>query len=173
MTNKELNAAIKATLKAAGYNVRDFRVSVRDSGYSTTARVYVKSPLVRPSEVERLLKQYAVVRWDEHVGEILAGGNTYLFVAYADDAFDDIPPAYLSQSAHILAHMTQNNGQVIYINSGRRISILADDMPYREGHRYRLMEWGDTGSQVTIFGHTAWNSAKAMYRLAHLGTIAA
>lgn len=34
MTNKEINTAVKSELKAAGYNVKDFRVSVKDSLYN-------------------------------------------------------------------------------------------------------------------------------------------
>ena len=45
MTNKEINAAVKSELKAAGYNVKDFRVSVKDSLYDGVIRVTVKKPL--------------------------------------------------------------------------------------------------------------------------------
>ena len=44
LTNRETNAAIKRELKAAGYNTKSFKVSVKDCGYSTSAHVTIKDP---------------------------------------------------------------------------------------------------------------------------------
>lgn len=90
MTNKELNVAIKKELKEAGYNVKDFSVSVKDCGYSTSIRVTVKSPYVNRKEVESILKHYEEYEVDGRTYEILEGGNTYLFIEYAYGIFDEV-----------------------------------------------------------------------------------
>ena len=51
MTNREIGAAIKKELKAAGYNAKDLKVSVKASGYDTAAYITVKNPGVNCCKV--------------------------------------------------------------------------------------------------------------------------
>lgn len=88
MSNKELNAAIKNELKKAGYNTRDFRVSVKDCGYSTSAHVTIKSPKISITEIRNILNCFEEIDRDERTGEILEGANLYLFIEYEDGIFD-------------------------------------------------------------------------------------
>lgn len=90
MTNKELNQTIKNELKDAGYNTRDFSVSVKDCGYSTSIRVKIKNPEINRKNVENLLRSHEEYERDRASYEILEGGNTYLFIDYADGVFDTV-----------------------------------------------------------------------------------
>lgn len=98
MTNKELGSAIRATLKTAGYAPRDISVRVRECGYSTSASVTIKNPEIRRESVERLLSKFESIDRDYATGEILAGGNCYLFTDYADGIFD-VPAQEMATTA--------------------------------------------------------------------------
>lgn len=89
LTNKEIRSAMMAELKKAGYSARAVSVSVRDSGYSTAARVTVKSPLVSCEAVRQVLGHWEEIDRDKRTGEILAGANMYLFIDYAPGIFDE------------------------------------------------------------------------------------
>jgi len=90
MTNREFNSTVKEELKDKGYNVKDFKVSVKNCGYSTSINVKIKNPHVKRSDVEKVLNQFRIVDRDERNGEILEGGNTYLFVAYEYNIFEEV-----------------------------------------------------------------------------------
>lgn len=89
MTNKEINAEIKKELKEAGYKAKDFSVSVKDCGYSTSIKIIIKSPDVNRKEIEKLLKHREEYEKDGRTYEILEGANTYLFIEYARGIFDE------------------------------------------------------------------------------------
>lgn len=89
MTNKELNAAIKRELKKEGYKAKDFSVSVKDCGYSTSINVKIKSPEVNRKDVEELLRHHEEYEKDGRTYEVLEGANTYLFVDYVNGIFDE------------------------------------------------------------------------------------
>lgn len=90
MTNKEINAAVKKELKEAGYKAKDFSVSVKDCGYSTSIKIKIKNPEVNRKEIEKRLNHWQEIDIDERTGEILRGCNTYLFVDYADGIFSEV-----------------------------------------------------------------------------------
>ena len=89
MTNKELNSQIKKELKNAGYNTRDFKVSVKDCGYSTSIHVTIKNPEINRVEIENILKHHEIIDYDRRTCEILEGANDYLFVDYGCGIFDE------------------------------------------------------------------------------------
>lgn len=76
---KQIRQAIKAQL---GYNSR--QVSVRNSpgGLSTRIDINVKSLDIPLEPIENLTRQYKSVDRCEYTGEILSGGNTYIFVEH-------------------------------------------------------------------------------------------
>lgn len=125
MTNMELNKAIKAELKKAGYNTKDFRVSVKDSLYDTTIRIKIKSPYVNLHDVERLLKHRESYELDVASGEILQGGNTYVFIEYDYNAFDLIPHEYEERAEKILNDAENNlDGFEIANNGVKSLHLL-------------------------------------------------
>lgn len=158
MTNKELNAAIKAELKAAGYNVRDFRVSVKDCGYSTSTHVYIKSPTVNRLDVEKVLKRFDQFECDARTGEILAGGNLYLFVEYEYSLFDVPSQAWQSTAAGL------------YRETGELVRAF-DGLWYLPQEK-ELRQQNATGSATRRIGGVA-DLAIYLYKFATFGTIVA
>lgn len=170
MTNKEINAVVKSELKAAGYSVKDFRVSVKDSLYDRVIRVTVKNPLVKPSDIKKLLDHWESYEIDQRTGEILQGGNIYVFVQYDLHAFDDIPAEYIERAAAVLGDIEKYDGREIAANdSGASLHLL------REGKRYRLIECkaGTMAGQETRFFYSASQLAEMLFRFDNLGTSAA
>ena len=96
LTNRETNAAIKRELKAAGYNTKSFKVSVKDCGYSTSAHVTIKDPTVNRHDIKRLLLHWQEIDRDERTGEILAGDNLYLRVDYDYGIYSEVAAEYLA-----------------------------------------------------------------------------
>lgn len=79
MTNSERLAAIRQALKEHGYSNR--KVGVRYDGYAIW--LTIKDLAIDIKEIEQLAKGYKSYERDEFTGEILSGGNTFVFVNYA------------------------------------------------------------------------------------------
>lgn len=154
MTNREIGAAIKKELKAAGYNVKDFKVSVKTSGYDTAAYITVKNPGVNRCKVENLLHHWDQIDRDERTGEVLAGCNLYLFIEYEHGIFDQLSTKYLTEAKTILddaADVVTVAGNLIYYN----------------------MELHDTENHTHRISTTPESVAEYLYKFYHFGTIEA
>lgn len=79
MTDSERGVAIRQALKEHGYNNR--KVGVRYDGYAIW--LTIKDLAIDIKEIEQLAKGYESYERDEFTGEILSGGNTFVFVNYA------------------------------------------------------------------------------------------
>lgn len=79
MTDSERLAAIRQALKEHGYSNR--KVGVRYDGYAIC--LTIKDLAIDIKEIEQLTKGYESYERDEFTGEILSGGNTFVFVNYA------------------------------------------------------------------------------------------
>lgn len=79
MTDSERLAAIRQALKEHGYSNR--KVGVRYDEYAIW--LTIKDLAIDIKEIEQLAKGYKSYERDEFTGEILSGGNTFVFVNYA------------------------------------------------------------------------------------------
>lgn len=77
MTTKERVQAIRNTLKSNGYSNR--QISVTNDG---AIWVTIKDSNIKLEDIENLVKKYEHYYADEATGEILSGGNTFVFVQY-------------------------------------------------------------------------------------------
>ena len=101
MTNRELSSEIRKKLKEAGYTSKDYSIRVSDAGYSTSVNIRVKNARVRVSEVRAIVKQFESVDREEHTGEILMGGNTFVHCKYEDDIFDEVIQPLMETAAKV------------------------------------------------------------------------
>lgn len=90
-TNTNPAQALRAALKAAGYNAR--RVTVREG--NSSLQVSIRDAWVSLSKVEAIANKFSVVRHCETTGEILSGGNTFVRVAYVDQIVEPVKAAIL------------------------------------------------------------------------------
>lgn len=90
-TNTTPAQALRAALKAVGYNAR--RVTVRAS--HSSLYVSIRDAAASLSAAEAIANQFSVVRRCEKTGEILSGGNTFVNVAYTDELVEPAKAAIL------------------------------------------------------------------------------
>ena len=100
--NRELGAKIRADLKAAGIPARAVSVRVSDAGYSTSVRVNIKDISIDRDVVEKIAYRHKDISYDERSGEILSGGNTYVFVEYDYDMIRNATNQYIEQAQEII-----------------------------------------------------------------------
>lgn len=82
---------VKEFLKLHGYNPKDFRVRKANPGYERSLYITIKNIEISKKEVEILVEsQFSKVRYCETTQEILAGGNTFVFVEYDEKAFEEL-----------------------------------------------------------------------------------
>jgi hypothetical protein len=80
-------AAIRAAYKALGWTARDVSVRTRSyAGGGSSIHVTVKSPDVDLRKAWQIAQGQERVRYDEHSGEILSGGNRFVFVEHGAEA---------------------------------------------------------------------------------------
>lgn len=107
----ERSAHIRAALKAKGITSKD--VSVRTDNYSmgSSINIKIKNPNVSKTLVESIANEHESVRRCEYSGEILSGGNRYVFVEYDRVALDAFAAEYradVSTAAAKLAAESEN-----------------------------------------------------------------
>ena len=76
----EIKQKIADALKKKGFNSRQVSIRTEDAGYSYAFHLKVRDPHVSLQEIEDIVHPHESVRHDEYTGEVLAGGNTYIFV---------------------------------------------------------------------------------------------
>lgn len=129
-TNKEIKKEITAELKESGYNSRKVSVSVKDAGWSTKIDITIKDPTVNAHEIEAIVNKRESIDRDERTGEILAGGNTYVFVSYKYGLFDQLASDYLAEAEKAMHHMTEAHQSVEPIRDNLRLIKGAQDKNY-------------------------------------------
>lgn len=73
---------IKKELAKAGIDIKQISVRHRWCGYSESYWVEIKSRDIDRELVRKICSQFEEVDRDERTGEILMGGNTYVWVDY-------------------------------------------------------------------------------------------
>lgn len=80
---QDLGTMIRDALKKAGYKVpKDISVRKSRGGYETAYYVDIKKFTINKEDIETIVNKFKSVRYDERSNEILAGGNTFIFVNY-------------------------------------------------------------------------------------------
>ena len=73
---------IKEVLKKAGIDTRQVSVRHKWCGYSEVYHVTLNDEAIDIDRVKRLCRGMEYYERDERTGEILEGGNTYIYVEY-------------------------------------------------------------------------------------------
>jgi hypothetical protein len=86
MSIKETKKQMAKALKAAGYNSR--RVSIRTSRSGGALDVTIRCEDADPQEIKEIAENFKVVHRCQASGDILSGGNTFVFVRWDDDLIE-------------------------------------------------------------------------------------
>lgn len=76
------SSLIRAALKKAGFTARQVSVKKGQGGYELVFYVTIRLSRIDKAEVEKIVRSFKSVDYDERTGEILAGGNCFIFVSY-------------------------------------------------------------------------------------------
>lgn len=168
MTNKELSQTIRKALKESGFTSKDYSIRVRPALYDKSVDIRVKNPLVRISEIEKVVKRFREVEYDERTAEILSGCNVYVHCQYEFGIFDDLVTPLMETSEKVL-NDGKYDGRKIAENEEKEIHIIRIN-----GVESRLIEYKKSEKQQesnSYIIHFAGDLAVAMWRFKHLGTI--
>lgn len=80
MTSTEKATAIRTALKKAGFTSKQVSVKHRYCGYSSSYHITIKNGNVSELQIKDICKRFESVDYDDRTGEILEGGNDYIFV---------------------------------------------------------------------------------------------
>ena len=137
MLTKEKASVIRKGLKAHGWNAR--QVSVRSPHGSLY--ITIKDAAVPKSVVERIAQQFETIHRCDYSGEILSGGNTFVFVDYSSEALDPT-------IARILAAASDEPGRVVDFGGW---SLCRENQSWNPGCReYRFWNGADDNGQVCM-----------------------
>lgn len=134
LSNKDLSKAIQNDLKAAGVPRSAYSIRVQDCGYSVSVRINIKDLAILPADVKRIALHYQEYERDVS-GEILQGGNTYVFVTYDWHTVKDAAEPYKDQAAEIFGNgyreiMTHGNGnRLVYLDTVPGEGFLSVKVP--------------------------------------------
>lgn len=76
---------IRKKFKKYGWNNRHIQVKSNSYSMGSSIRITIKSGIVNPHKVKEIVKEFEDVRYDNYTGEILSGGNRFIFVEYDKD----------------------------------------------------------------------------------------
>ena len=119
MTAKEKAMAIRKELKKQlGVTSRQVSVRSRNSGYDEAIDIEIKDLTVNKMKVEEIASRYEYIRRCEYSGEILAGGNTYVFVTLDYVALSEAKEELLEVAKKII----DDNKDLLGKNEGKTIA---------------------------------------------------
>ena len=83
MTSTEKAKAIRTALKEAGFNQKQISVKKQFGVCSVAFNVTIRDANIDKSTIENIVNKFKSIDRDEITGEILAGGNDYVFIKKA------------------------------------------------------------------------------------------
>ncbi|WP_449456015.1 hypothetical protein [Streptococcus suis] len=121
---------VKQFLKLHGYNPKDFGVRKANPGYERSLYITIKNIAISKKEVEALVNsQFSKVSYCEITQEILAGGNTFVFVEYDEDTFDELVESKMKEAEQLYNELKalpdwdslhiENDGYNLYLSNNR------------------------------------------------------
>lgn len=121
-TTKEIRAALKTKL---GYNSRQVSVKERQGGLSWSFTLTVRDASVNLKKVEEFAKGNEDIDRCQASGEILSGGNTFMFVRVTEEVEAAWAEKYINEVESGLASLEASKFNSARIND--RVSIFSDD----------------------------------------------
>jgi len=132
---KEKAQELRKELKAIGISNKDVSVRVKPCTYSEVMDVKIKNLDVDIRKVQELAMKYEEINRDEFSGEILSGGNDFVFVDYDFQILQEDSKKYISVAEEILKNE---------LKSGEGITISKTD-------KYELVFWKNQPNQIIVY----------------------
>lgn len=168
MTNKEIAQEIRKAIRECGYSRKDISVKSSYVGYSSKFDVIIKNPLIRLSAIKDIVKRFESYERDIASGEILEGGNDYVFVSYEYGIYDDVINEVMPDAEKIFNNENYN-GHIIAETKNKHLHINILD-------KYvSVLGEFDKGEKITYkptyYIKSVRDLAIALWRFYNIGTI--
>jgi len=131
---------VKEILKANGIDTK--KISIRMQGYTDDCfLIKIKDENINIDDVKDIIKKYEIVDRDERTGEILAGGNQYIFVEYDYKLREDVNNKYNDIINNKIEKAKKDNINIF--NNGCCVELYRDDninfvIDNRDGESYYI-----------------------------------
>ena len=158
LTLKDKAAAVRNQLKAAGI-AKGVSVRGKYAGCEESIRVTIKDPAIDKREVERVARKWEAVETD-HTYDVLAGGNTFVFVDYEYGCFDEVRESYMARALALLAEAARPCHE-----RGRLFPVDGESGLFMSDKAIR-------GNGSRLHGGYAPAVAEALYKWERFGTVA-
>ena len=139
MNSKE----IKKHLKENGIDTKNISVKGSNCGYSESFNITIKDINIDIEKVRELAKTFESYERDERTGEILEGGNTYIFVNYDYNTLKLANEKYNNVVLNIINSKLKEHCKedIDAWNSGDGAVRLSDNIIiFRDGNTYEVRE---------------------------------
>lgn len=153
-------ADIRQTLKARyGWTSRD--VSVRAESYSMGSSIHVriKNPAVAIEPVRAIAMQSEDISRDERTGEILSGGNRFVYVSYTADALTALAAPHVDAVRRAKQDLEHSSDHTLIPIDGTEFLLGKGHSGYglaiwdRNTHRAEVMDEHGAAQYVAIGSH--------------------
>lgn len=157
---------MKQELKQKGFDTKQISIRKRDAGYSVAYDVEIKSPYIDKDKVERIVNKHQYYDTDERTGEILAGGNTYVFTKYDYDAFNDVAKKYQPKAKQYIEKVNSiEEGYGVPLKENKNANL------FKDGNKYMIFYKDEEGVQHHRDIYSEENLSKRLFQLEKFGKI--
>ncbi len=106
---------VRAELKANGINSRQVSVRTDNYGMGSSLHVTIRDAGISPEQVVPIAYKAERISRCEYSGDILSGGNTYVFVGYSDEARDERCAELVAQITEIMPTLEAGSNSLVPI----------------------------------------------------------
>lgn len=129
--------SIKQAIKDAGVDTKNISVRKSRGGYSDAYYIDVKSPYIDIDKVKDATLGFQSYERDYATGEILAGGNTFVFQQYDYGVFDEVAKDYFGQAEQ---YMKGSNDTVSKYGKGYGFEIQDNAHLFKDEYNDNVYE---------------------------------
>lgn len=135
LDGKKLSIVIKEKLKQHGYKLSDF--SIRSG--ADRVDITIKNLQILDKDIYALVRQYESIDKDEITGEILSGGNMYIFVKYDWTTFNQAAREMLPVAENAAKLAQDLHGYItVMTNADSNKALMLCAMKYKDGFSYSV-----------------------------------
>ena len=148
-TRKEYGELIRDALKKAGYKVpKEVTVKTAKGGYERAYYVTIRTFSINKEDVEKVINKFKEIDIDERTGEILGGGNTFIFVNY-DSNLESIEGNRLKRlEKEVMQKYFDNEGSYVKLGKGLEIMIPGNQDSYRKANGQFIYSYKLNGKET-------------------------
>ena len=147
---------IRKALKDAGYKVpAQVSVTTGRGGYDRSYTVTIKDLNVPIEDVRRVVNKYKDVSYDPS-GDVLLGGNTYIFTRYDYKKEDTEKSRLSSKEEEVISECFENSGEYIDFGKGLKICVPSNYRPDNDDFSYNYILNGKEKKGIKNWDIPVW-----------------